>query len=270
MGRRGKVREAASQILLDRAREPHGLQRTLAVSVGIHFLVVVALLLNPSSWLSGEGRDMPDTAIRISLGGPAGEGQGGLTPLGGRPIQEILPLEEARRPQWIQPPTPTPPKMVMSVEEATRRTESQTDVRTTPEEARGRTPTRGPELLDGLAMADTGVEGIGVGLSAGGLGGSGAELDVGDFCCPEYLATMIELIRRNWDNKQQVPGASIVQFTIKSDGTIDGVGVDRGSGYFALDMSAQRAVAMTRRLPPLPRAFPMESLTVRLTFEYRR
>ena len=265
------MREAASQILLDRAREPDGLGRTLGISLGGHVVICLVVLFGSNSWLSGdEGSASPDAVMSISLGGPRGPGEGGLTPLGGRPVQEILPLVEARRPQWIQPPTPIPPKMTVPVEEPALRPEVQTEVETAPDEARGRTPTRGPELLDGTAMADTGVEGIGVGLSTGGLGGSGAELNVGDFCCPEYLATMIELIRRRWDPNQEVPGTSVVRFTVQRNGMIDDVVVDRGSGYFALDMSAQRAVLMTVELPPLPSRFPQNNLTVHLTFEYRR
>ena len=264
------MREAASQILLDRAREPDGLRRTVVISLSVHVVISLVLFFSPASWLTGEGNDSPDVVMRISLGGPRGPGEGGLTPLGGRSVQAILPLVEARRPQWIQPPTPTPPKMTVPVEEPAPRPEVQTNVETAPDEARGRTPTRGPELLDGTTMADTGVQGIGVGLSTGGLGGSGAELSVGDFCCPEYLATMIELIRRRWDPNQDVPGTSVVRFTVQRKGMIDDVVVDRGSGYFALDMSAQRAVLMTGELPPLPSAFSQDNLTVHLTFEYRR
>ena len=264
------MREAASQILLDRAREPDGLRRTVVISLSVHVVISLVLLFSPASWLTGEGSDSPDVVMRISLGGPRGPGEGGLTPLGGRPVQAILPLVEARRPQWIQPPTPTPPKMTVPVEEPAPRPEVQTNVETAPDDARGRTPTRGPELLDGTTMADTGVQGIGVGLSTGGLGGSGAELSVGDFCCPEYLATMIELIRRRWDPNQDVPGTSVVRFTVQRNGMIDDVVVDRGSGYFALDMSAQRAVLMTGELPRLPSAFSQDNLTVHLTFEYRR
>ena len=267
------VREAASQILLDRAREPKGLSRTLAISLSVHLAVIGVMLFGPTSWLSEAESESVGAVMSIRLGGPEGPGEGGLTPLGARPIQEVLPLEEARRPQWIQPPTPTPPKMMMPIkeeEEVVRRPEPETEVETAPDEARGRKPIRGPELLEGTAMADTGVEGIGVGLSTGGLGGSGAELSVSDFCCPEYLATMIELIRRQWDSNQQVPGSTVVRFSIERSGAIEDVAVDRESGYFGLDMSAQRAIFLTRQLPPLPGAFTESRLTVRLTFEYRR
>ena len=118
------MREAASQILLDRAREPDGLRRTVVISLSVHVVISLVLLFSPASWLTGEGSDSPDVVMRISLGGPRGPGEGGLTPLGGRPVQAILPLVEARRPQWIQPPTPTPPKMTVPVEEPAPRPES--------------------------------------------------------------------------------------------------------------------------------------------------
>ena len=263
------MREAASQVLVERARDPEGLRTMLVVSCGAHLVAIAVMMMGSGSWLGSQENDAINVAMSIRLGGPDGPGEGGLTPLGGRPIQQILPLEEARRPQWIQPPTPTPPKMVVPVEDG-RRTEPETEVETVPAEARGRTPTKGAELLDGSSMADTGVEGIGVGLSGGGLGGSGEELSLSDFCCPEYLATMLQLIRRQWDSHQQVPGVAVIRFTIHRDGGIEDVAVDRSSGYFALDMSAQRAIRLTPQLPPLPSAFGEPSLTVRLTFEYQR
>ena len=42
---------------------------------------------------------------------------------------------------------------VKAEEVVTRRPEPETEVETAPDEARGRTPTRGPELLEGTAMA---------------------------------------------------------------------------------------------------------------------
>ena len=261
------MREAASQVLSERAGQGDGLHRPLAVSLVVHVAAVIGLLMSPGSWLDAD--ESEPSAMTIRLGGPDGPGEGGLTPIGGRPIQEVVPLPEARRPQWIQPPADTAPEVVIPIENAPRM-EPKTEVQTAPEEARGRQLTRGPQLRDGMAMADTGADGMGVGLSAGGLGGSGADLSLSDFCCPEYLAAMISLVRERWDSNQQPPGATVVKFTIQRDGAIDAVDVERSSGYMALDQSARRALLLTRQLPPLPAAFTEESLTVRLTFEYRR
>ena len=265
------MQEATSDLLAARGT-PDELRRTVVVSAAGHVILIAAFLLAPTGWLADSASDDPaPDVMTIRLGGPEGPGEGGRTALGGRPIQQVVPLPEIRRPQWIQPPTPAPPRMILPVPEAVpaRRPEPEVEVDTAPEEARGRTPTRGPEAREGLAMADTGVEGTGVGLSGGGLGGTAAELDVGDFCCPRYLSTMIELIRRRWDNNQRVTGSVVVRFTIGRNGAIGGVGVDRSSGYLALDMSAQRAVLLTRALPPLPRDYPDDDLPVRLTFEYQ-
>jgi len=264
------LREASSQILSERAREPNGFKRTFIISLCTHIIALAITLFGPASWVSGEDNDSIDSVMSIRLGGPDGPGEGGATPLGGRPIQEILPLDEINRPQWIQPPTKIQPQTIIPVKEKAPRLEPDTELSKTPDEARGRTQTRGPQLLEGTAMSDTGISGIGVGLSTGGLGGNSSEISIGDFCCPDYLATMIELIRQRWDSKQQVPGSAVVRFSIDRSGIIEDVSIDRGSGYFALDMSAQRAILLTRQLPPLPSNFIETNLTVRLTFEYRR
>ena len=247
------------------------MRRTAVVSLAAHAVLVATVLFAPGAWLSSPSSDAALDVMTIRLGGPEGPGEGGRTALGGRPIQQVVPLPEIRRPQWIQPPTAAPPRMIMPVPEPVpaRRPEPEVEVETAPAEARGRTPTRGSEAREGSSMADTGVQGTGVGLSGGGLGGTGAEIDVGDFCCPRYLSTMIEAIRRRWDNNQRVPGSVVVHFTVGRNGAIGGVGVDRSSGYLALDNAAQRAVLLTRALPPLPFEHPDDDLPVRLTFEYQ-
>ena len=138
-----------------------------------------------------------------------------------------------------------------------------------PDESRGRTPTRGPELREGNALAETGTQGAGLGLSAGGLG-SGGYLEVGDFCCPEYLGTMIELIRRRWNQRQRFAGEVMMKFTIQRDGSITDIERETTTGYLALDQSAERALLLTNRLPRLPARFTEDDLTVHLNFQYER
>jgi TonB family protein len=137
-----------------------------------------------------------------------------------------------------------------------------------PQEARGATPTRGPREQLGSAVAHTGGQGLGIGLSTGG-GGTGGEINVGDFCCPDYLQTMLQLVQRNWNEKQQVAGITTMRFTIRRDGSIVDVEVARTSGYIALDLAAQRALVLTR-LPPLPAAYTNPQLTININFEYHR
>jgi TonB family protein len=80
---------------------------------------------------------------------------------------------------------------------------------------------------------------------------------------------MVALIQRNWQQNQGVPGKTVMKFTITRGGSIQGVMVERPSGFLALDLAAERAL-LTTRLPELPPQFPNSSLTVHITFEYQR
>ena len=256
---------------LVRQRRPggDGLGRTCVFSLAGHAALILVLVVFPSAFVADIETDLAADVMNISLGGPAGPSTGGQEALAARPVQEVLPIEEADRSQWIQPPTPAPPEVVLPDEDARRRVEEDVPPEAAPEESRGRTPTRGPALREGAALADTGAEGGGVGLSAGGLG-DGGELELLNFCCPEYIALMTERIRNNWNRRQPVTGQVTIRFTIQRDGRITGVERETSSGHFALDTSAERAVLLTRQLPYLPPAFPADSLTVHLDFRYRR
>ena len=118
-------------------------------------------------------------------------------------------------------------------------------------------------------MAVTGARGEGFGLSTGGGPGSGSRLDVADFCCPDYLVTMVTRIKANWSQRQNITGLVIIKFTIRRDGTLDDISLERSSNFPIADLNAQRAVVLTKQLPPLPDAFPNQSLTVHLNFEYQ-
>jgi TonB family protein len=143
-------------------------------------------------------------------------------------------------------------------------------VKEAPDNARGRTPTRGPEPRAGSTVVDTGARGQGFGLSSSGGTGTGSTLDVADFCCPDYLQLMVEKIRSNWNSRADIAGLTIVKYTIQRDGTIVSATIAKNSGYAALDVNALRAVVATRQLVPLPAAFPNPTLTVNLNFDYIR
>jgi TonB family protein len=59
-----------------------------------------------------------------------------------------------------------------------------------------------------------------------------------------------------------------MKFTIRRDGVLEGIQIEKPSGFYVLDMTAQRAVVLTARLPPLPKQFPNPTLMVRLRFDY--
>jgi TonB family protein len=160
--------------------------------------------------------------------------------------------------------------MTVPAKEVVRTRRASPDIKQAPNDARGSTPTRGAQVVEGTSLADTGARGRGFGLSSGGGAGSGIQLDVGDFCCPDYLTQMVERIRSNWSSQAEVAGRSGMKFTIQRDGTLTAIEVVEASRYTAHNVVAQRALAITRQLPPLPAEFPNPTLTVRLWFEYTR
>lgn len=260
--------DTVSQVLAARTRDEAGLNSMFLASAVAHIVFLLAVILMPSGWLGASRAEEPESVMTISLGGPVGPRDGGMTPMGGRPVQELRPVDATPLREAVRPPAAVTPQMVEPRPQAPPK-KTPPPVKKAPEQARGTTPTRGEEVQSGSAIAETGGRGQGFGLTSGG-GGTGAQLDVGDFCCPEYLATMQQFIQRNWSSKQQVAGTTVMTFVIERDGTLTGITTRRSSGYAALDLTAQRALVLTRQLPPLPAEFTEPRLTVHLSFNYER
>ena len=64
--------------------------------------------------------------------------------------------------------------------------------------------------------------------------------------------------------------ARTIRVTIQRDGRITDITLIKSSGYTAHDINAQRALARTRELAPLPAQFPNPTLGVQLSFDYKR
>jgi TonB family protein len=221
----------------------------LAWSTAAHLCLVAFFLFGPSWEISVEPQT---TVMTISLAGAPGPRAGGMSPMGGRAVPAPEP-EVPRRP--LPPPPPKPAERVVATENAPRRPQPQPAVQEEPQ--------------PGVTRTETSARGQGFGLSTGGAGGSGVQLDVSNFCCPEYIEQMVTLIQRNWQPNQGVRGVTLMKFTITRAGAIQNVMVERPSGFLALDLAAERAL-LTTRLPELPAQFPNPTLTVHITFEYQR
>ncbi len=261
-----------SDVLRDRMHSPAGLQRMITLSLAVHLSMGAAVIVSRGGLLT-HANDVPKTIMTISLGGSVGPENGGMTTMGGRPVQVATPPEEAPKREAVRPPAAKTPEMTMPAPNAKplkKVTAAAPSVKQAPDEARGRTPTKGKEAAFGSAIADTGQRGQGFGLSTGGGAGSGSSLDItGEFCCPEYVATMVVRIRSAWNQNQGSAGQTLVKFTIKRDGSIVDAAIERQSGTTTLDTAALRAVLGTRTLPPLPDQFPNPTLTVHLNFQYQ-
>src|SRR5262245_16342361 len=176
-------------------QEPSGLQRMVTVSLLAHAAAAAILVVAPGS-LIGTRREEPRNIMTISLGG-AGEGplNGGMNAESARPVQTVVP--EITKHEAALPPAAKTPEMVLPTKTVQAKPNAATkpEIKEAPEDARGRTPSKGTQKSGGEALTYTGARGQGFGLSTGGGPGSGSRLDVADFCCPDYIATMVDRIR---------------------------------------------------------------------------
>jgi TonB family protein len=261
------MQEAVSAILHERAKADDGLSRLLSLSLGVHVALLAGVMLMPADWRTG--RRPPDTNIMtISLGGAAGADTGGMTSIADRAVQE---LAKPNAPKAVEmPPAPKAPEMV-EPERIAKPTPAK-PIRKPDDTSKSRTPTTGAEIKTGSARVTTG----GAAIPFGGLasqskgGGDGVKLDVQNFCCPEYIMVMRQRIYQRWNPNQGASGESVIKFTIRRDGMLTQVELEKSSGQALLDLEARRAVLTTMQLPPLPQEFSGDHLTVHLLFEFKR
>ena len=262
--------EAVTSVLLERARHDAGLPRMVSASLVGHVALIAALVA--ASAIGGRLRGPDEREVMtISLGGAPGPNAGGMTMMGSpeRPRASAPPAAVKAPPPVVPPPAAAKPAMTLPLSTRTTRTPPK-PAKPVPGAA-GAVPAPAPAPGPPGGEAFNPNRGLGFGgLSTGGGLGGGSYLDVRNFCCPEYLGTMIQVIRGNWSARQQVAGETMVVFRIQRDGRLTDIEVERSSGYPALDLTAQRALFVTQRLPPLPAAFPDDHLTVHLRFEYTR
>jgi protein TonB len=254
--------DGVSEVLSARVPEDDGLKKMVGASVMAHIVflgVIIFVGVHAPS-------PAPEVIMQISLGGGNLPRDGGLATLGGRPIQQTIPVEAKRTIEPVRPPAAREPEMIQPTKAPPQKPPP--PEQSAAKDPKSRTPTKGKEVQAGSTVAETGARGQGFGLSSGG-GGSSGYVDVSNFCCPEYLTTMLDLINRNWDFKQRTDGSTKIRFVIQRDGRIVDATVEQSSGTQALDYLALRAVQLTR-LPALPAAFTEPALPVHLVFDYKR
>jgi TonB family protein len=257
--------DVVSEVLVARAAKSDGLTSMLSVSVLGHLALLTAFVLMPAAWFGAE-RQAPETIMQISLGGPVGPNDGGLATLGSRAIQQVVPVEAKKAIEPVRPPSARTPEMIEPTKTPPKKT---TPNKVDAKDPRSNRPTKGAQIQTGTAVAETGARGQGFGLSSGGGGTGGVILEVSNFCCPEYLATMTTLIKANWNNQQGRDGSTLMRFVIQRDGRIVDITVQQSSGVQALDFFAERALRLAK-LPPLPAGYSEAALAVRLYFDYSR
>lgn len=259
--------DAVSEVLVTR----HGLADAspmVGASFAAHALLAAAVFLMPAAWM-GLRAPQEELVMTISLAGPVGPQTGGRQVESAQAVQTQAP--PAPRPEPIAPPTAKTPEMVEPTKAPPKKTPP-VPVKQAPKDAPTRpTPSKGAEVQTGDALANTAsTSKVPFGGTASGAGGTGARIDVGAFCCAQYLATMQERILRNWESRQQTLGTTVVTFKVLRDGSLTEIAVQRSSGNATLDFIATRALRLTQRIPPLPAEYTNPALTVLMTFEYQR
>ena len=259
------MQEAVSGVLVDRAREAEGLSRMLSLSIAAHVGLVAAVWLMPAGWRTSQPEN--PAVMTVSIGGLAGPDTGGMTAIAGRAVQEIAKPDTRA---VDTPPAAKPPEMV-EPEVVAKPAIKPRPVTKPDEKSKSRTTTKGEEIKTGSSRVNTGGAAIPFGgLAGGGQQGDGVQLDVQNFCCPEYIRLMRQRIQENWNPNQGATGEPVIKFTIRRDGVLTQIELEKSSGQALLDLEARRAVHRTMQLPPLPREFDGTHLTVHLTFDFRR
>lgn len=256
-----------SDILKSRKREPGGLKKTAAISLAAHAAAIAVILLIPS--VMPRAAEQPRLIMNISLGGAPGPKTGGMQMIGGRPIEAALPSTDPQIAKSILPAvTATPPKMTLPDPKQKPRTPPKPTVSS--KDPKGTAVGRGFETQAGTAKVETGAKGEGFGLSSGGMGGQGGVKVPAGFCCMEYIADMIDRIKKNWNQNQKVPGTVLMKYMIQRNGQITDIEVGTSSANPILDLAAQRALINTRMLAPLPAGYSGQRLPIELEFVYTR
>ena len=252
--------EAVTDIIVARSREVDRLPTMVVWSIAAHIVVTALIMFMPAQ----DTTPPPRTIMTISLGGAPGPRTGGMTQMGSRPVQAPPPEEPVRRAETA--PAPTPPAMTLPDPKARTRQEI-AKPKQAPPDATSKTATTGAQPNEGTAPSSTQVRGQGFGLSSAGGTGGPVTLDVQNFCCPEYIDRMVDLVRLNWNQNQRIVGVTGMKFTITRNGTLEAIQLEKSSGFAVLDDAAARALRNTK-LPMLPQKFPNPTLTVHMEFEY--
>jgi TonB family protein len=260
------MREAVDDILAERMQLTDGMSRMVLVSFAGHALLVASLMFAPGFWTGA--LEQQETPMMITLGGAEGPEAGGRNTIADRAVQRVAEPDE--KPSRPAPPATKPPEMVAPTPTVKPTPKpAAKPIEKPAEKSSTRKPTAGAEIKTGSAKAETGGAPVPFGGLATGGGGTGSwRVNVENFCCPTYLASVVNQIKRNWNQRQAVRGENTLRFTIHRDGTITNISVQKSAGAL-LDIASERALRFTPRVQPLPPEFTPNTLIVDLIFEYR-
>jgi protein TonB len=88
-----------------------------------------------------------------------------------------------------------------------------------------------------------------------------------------YAQQIFDRVGQKWnrsDVTSRLHARAVVRFRLVRDGSVQDVQLVQQSGSYTLDTSAQRAVMDATPLPPFPRGFPYNTVSVDLNFELQQ
>ena len=229
-----------------------------SLSLVVHGVVAVMLLMMPTPSLED---DSLKNVMTISLGGATGVRNGGATNMSGRDRgggRLTLSQASAGAGGGARPGDGA------ADEEGAAEADAVQGADRCAGETRRRKRSRRRKAMRGSRRVRAGWASGSRPAAAGRAGTS----NVSNFCCPDYLATMVQLIQRNWNGQQNVAGRTRIKFTIQRDGRLTDIQLEQSRAATSRSTRTRSArILMTRQLPPLPAQFPDQTLTVHLNFD---
>jgi outer membrane biosynthesis protein TonB len=230
-------------------------------SLIVHALGIVALFAAHSYAVNHK----PPRArvMTITLGGSNGPRSTGMTAASARPVDQVAPQPKHEPIRTAS--SSKPDVMTLPIKSEPKKTPETVD-RTLPVTSVAKPPTIGQQIQKGTSLAETGSTSQDKGLTVGGGAGSTATLDVAEFCCPDYLQSVVQRIELKWRKELPGRGQATIGFQIEKDGRITHIVVEKSTGTLYENNSLS---ALTQAvLEPLPRQFTGDHLTIHLTFPY--
>jgi outer membrane biosynthesis protein TonB len=268
--------DALVDVLAERALEPKGLDRIVAVSFGVHVGAIVVALLVSRVWVNAE-KTAPKLMTITLTAGAEGPKSTGMTALGARPVEQVA--SPPKRPEPIKPVPPKNDAMTVPVKpkpEPKPEFKPKSIEPPKPPPLSERPPTTGRQVTAGTSRVETNTKSQGTGLSTGGtLGGAQDVVQIDPefkFCCQSYIDSMCEIIQRYWNKDQQTNGDVVLVFTILRDGRITDIKTDRAFNS-RLERFARSAIDTSQSMGGfgrLPDEFKGDKLVVHLRFPYIR
>ena len=235
--------DAVSEVLIARAPKGDGLEldagrvgdRARRAGRGCSCFV-------PAWWFGAQSKP-PETIMQISLGGPIGPNDGGLATLGGRTIQQVVPVEAKKPIEPVRPPAAKTPEMIEPTKAPPKKT---TPNKVDAKDPRSTRADEGRGDSEGLERRRDRRQGHGLRAVVGRRRHRRA---------PRSLELLLPGIPRrrwrrsvksNWDSQQGAAGRRALAFVIQKDGRIVDITVEQSSGVETLDFYARRALMLTQ------------------------